>query len=433
MSAMIDEDRVAVPRRGLAGGFADGRSGGEPAEMWRRFWFTLGALLVLRLGSYLPLPGLDPLGMRAFSSTHQTGLLGLLDMLAGGDVLRRLSILALGIMPYISAFIIVQLISHIVPRLRSLAAEGDAGRRRLNQYARILTVALAALQAFGVAMALESSPGLVMAPGFLFEAATILALAAGAIFVMWLAEQITVRGVGDGVLVILACGFLSHLPFALSGVIEWVKMGDLEGYWLLVTLLVIAAVVALVVLVERAERRIPIHDPGGEVGIGGPAGSYAHLVLKVNPTGIFAPLAASVLAKPLWDLVTGSTGHDTPFLGHLASTGLGYVLVDSVLIILFAIYFGLAIFDPEEIAKKLTDAGGWIPGFHPGENTARYLRRTQAVLALTGAIYLVAACVLPELIYVRFYLPLPFSGLELFLLAWVMVRIIERMRPIVRS
>ncbi len=199
MSAMIDEDRAEARRLRLASGFANGPpGGGDPAEIWPRLWFTVGALIVYRIGSYLPIPGLDPLGVRAFFGTPETGLLGLLDMFAGGDTLRHFSIFALGIMPYISAFIIVQLVSHIMPRLRSLATEGAAGLRKLNQYARILTLALAALQAIGVAMAIESYPGLIIAPSLLFEATTVLALAAGAILVMWLAEQITVRGIGGG-------------------------------------------------------------------------------------------------------------------------------------------------------------------------------------------------------------------------------------------
>jgi preprotein translocase subunit SecY len=433
MSAMIDEDWAATPRLGLGTGFADGPPGGaDRADLWRRIWFTIGALILYRLGGYLPIPGLDPQGIRELFGRDDWGVLGLLDLLTGG-AMWRLSIFALGIAPYISAFIILQLVSAIAPRLGRLGAEGPAGRRAVNQYARILTVVIAGVQAVGVAFALEAMPGLVAAPSLLFEATAVLTLVTGTIFLMWLAEQITERGIGDGVLVILACGIVGRLPFDLSTLFEMVKTGDLEAYWPLATLLLMVAIIALVVVVERAVRWIPVHDPGKTISSGDSAGRYVHLALRLNPAGILAPLAASVLATPVWDLVLGAGGRDTPFLSHLASTGIGYVLANGLLMVLFGVFFGLAVLDSAQIAKKLTDSGGWIPGFRSGENTARYLRRTQIILALIGTAYLVTACVLPELIYRRFYWPLPLPGLEFFLLAWVMVHILERVRPALRS
>src|SRR5882724_8001975 len=221
MSVMIDEDAASAPRRGLADGFAGGPPGGsgDPAEIWRRLLFTLGALIVYRIGIYLPIPGIDLIALGDHLRTT-VEFLWPLEIFSGGRATGALSILALGILPYISAFVVVELASRIVPRLGSMAAGGSAGRRRLNQYARILAVALAALQAFGVAFGLEGMFGVVPAPGLLFEATIVVTLVAGAIFVMWLAEQITVRGMGNGALVVLVCGIVSHLPFALSTLME---------------------------------------------------------------------------------------------------------------------------------------------------------------------------------------------------------------------
>jgi len=344
MSAMIDEERANARRVGLAGGFADGTDGDWP-EMWRRLWFTLGALIVYRIGCYLPIPGLDPAAVSEF---------GHIDFFAGGPWIPDHSILSLGIMPYISAFIIVQLVSHVVPRLRRLVTEGGTGRTSVNQYARMLTIALAALQAAGVATAFKGVPGLVVVPGYLFEATTILALVAGAIFLMWLAEQITVRGLGNGALVVLACSIVSQLPFAIGGLITYVRIGDLEGSWLLAALLLPAAIVALVVVVERAVRRIPVHDPRGEVGISGNAGGYAYLPLRLNATGVVAPLAASLLATPVWSLIfrLGGGYTEMSLMSRLANGGSGYVLVNGLLLVLFAVFFGLATFDPSGSRKS---------------------------------------------------------------------------------
>jgi preprotein translocase subunit SecY len=428
MSAEIS----AVARRaGLAGGFSDGPSGGaEPAEIWRRLCFTLVALIVYRLGGYIPMPGLDPQGMRELLGLGTGGILGLLDMFAGGATLR-FSLFALGIMPYVSAFIIVQLVGAIVPGLRRLAGEGPAGRRAVNQYARLLALALAGLQAFGVASGLEAMPGLVAAPDILFKATTVLTLAAGTIFLMWLAEQITERGIGDGALLILACGIVGRLPFGVSMLFEMVRTGELEGYWPLPVLLLTAAVVALVVVVERAMRWIPVTDPGGAADVGA-AGGDAHLPLKLNPTGILAPLAAAVLTAPLWDIARSLGGREASWLEDLARSGVGYALVEGLLIFFFAVVFGLAAFDPEQIAAKPKETDGSLAGFRPGEDSNRRLRRTQTVLAFAGALYLLAVCVLPDLIYRGFRLLAPVHGFQLFLLAWLLLRVLDRVRPLLR-
>ena len=413
MSVLIDEDRTSSPRPGLAGGFAEGPPGaGDPVEIWRRLWFTLGALIVYRIGSYLPIPGLDLIAVDEFRH---------IAFLTGGVWIPDLSIFSLGIMPYISAVVLVELVKHFVPRLGGLAMAGPEGRRKLNQYARILTVALAAFQAVGVALGLEELPEIVTVPRLLFEAMTVLTLVAGAICVMWLADQITVRGLGNGALVILVCGIVSQLPLALAKLVESVKIGDLDVRWLPGVLLMTAAVVPLVVLVERATRWITIYDPHGEIGVRAADGRYAHIALKLNPTQVWAPIAVGILATALSGIIASDSSS-------------GYLLLYGLLIALFALFFGLATFDPEQMASKLKDSGGFVPGYRPGENTARHLRTIQTALAIIGAAYLVAACVLPDVIYIYRWADMwaPFVGYQLFLLAWLMVRILDQIRPYVR-
>jgi preprotein translocase subunit SecY len=429
MSAMIDEDRA--PRSRVAVGFEEGPSGGN-ADLWRRLWFTLGALIVYRIGSCLPMPGLDLFALSEFLHTRSSGLLGLLELLTGGDVMSRVSIFALGILPYISAFIIVELVSRIVPRLGGWAASGLTGRHRLNQYTRFVAVALAALQALGVAFGLEAAFGVVLAPGPLFEATTVLTLMAGAIFVMWLAEQITVRGLANGALVVLVCGIVSHLPFALSTLIESVKTGDLTSHWYFGMLLMTAAVVALVVVVERATRWITIYGPRGAIGARAADGRYAHIALKLNPTQVWAPIATGILAIPLSGTIASAGGRGSFLYWSFMIGGVGYFSLYGFLIALFAIFFGLATFDPAQTARMLKDSGGFVPGYRPGENTARHLRKTQTMLAVIGAAYLVAVCVLPDVIYRWAAARPPFVGYQLFLLTWLMVHILDRMRPHVR-
>jgi preprotein translocase subunit SecY len=274
----------------------------------------------------------------------------------------------------------------------------------------------------------------VVSPGRSFEVLTVVTLVAGAIFLMWLAEQITERGIGDGVVLILACGVVSRLPVAFAVGLDYVEMGDLEFYWLPMTLAIGAAIVLLVVFVECAVRRIPVQYPRRlENGIAAATSRFAPLSLRINPSGILVPLAASVFATPLWDIAVDIGGHDVSWLVRLTSSRVARFLVEGLLIFFFALFFGVAAFDPERIAKELRDSGGWIPGFRPGDDTARYLRRCRAVLALIGAVYLVAVCVLPDVVYRWLHLPLLFSGFSFFLLAWVMVRIRDRMRSAVQS
>ena len=433
MPVVIDEALAHAPRLALAADFAgwppDGS--GDRGGLWRRLWFTLGALIVYRLSTFFPMPGIDPVALAEFFQRRASGILGLIDLLSGG-AMQRFSITALGIAPYVSALVIVHLASYLVPRLGGLAIEGPAGRRALNQYARILTVALAGLQAIGFAIAFQSVRGMVLVPGHAFEVLTVVTLIAGALFLLWLAEQITARGIGDGVIAILACGIASRLPFGITHAVGQVRTGETSPSWLPVTLGAAAAIILVVVLVERAVCRVWIHDPGGEIGTASATPGFTQIPLPLNPSGVLVPLAASVFIAPLRGIVADLTERDASWLERLVSSGMGYALIDGSLIFFFAIFFGLAAFDPDQIARKLKDSGGWIPGVRPGDNTARYLRRTRTVLALGGAVYLVVVCVLPDVVYRWFHLPLPLSGFSLFLLAWMMIRMLDSMRPFLR-
>ena len=433
MPVVINEARAHARRFALDIDFAGWppNGNGELADLWRRVWFTLGALVVYRLSTFLPIPGIDLIALSRFFQQRGWGFLGLIDLLGGGGA-HRFSIATVGIAPYISALVIVQLASYVVPRLGGLAIEGPAGRRALNQYARVLTVAIAGLQAIGIAILFRSAPGLIAVPGHTFEAVTVVTLIAGAIFVMWLAEQITERGVGDGAILILACGIATQLPFGLAIALQQVRTGDLGINWLPVTLATVAVIILLVVLVERAVHRISVHDPVRAPGSAGARTGYAPLSLPLNPSGVLAPVAASVFVAPLRGIVAGIGERGSSWLERLANSRMSYVVIEGLLILFFAIVCGLAAFDPDETARKLKESGGWIPGLRPGDNATRYLRLTRAALTLTGALYLITVCVLPDIVYRSLHLPLPFSGFSFFLLAWVMVRILDRMQPFVR-
>jgi preprotein translocase subunit SecY len=426
MSVTIDEDVASAPRPGLARGFADGPPGGSPgdrSELLRRLLFTLGALIVYRIGTLLPIPGIDLRAVSAFFAERSSGIIGLLDMF-GGSAIGHVSIFALGIMPYISAFIIVQLASHIIPQLGRLTAGGTAERTRLNQYARILAAVLAAFQAVGVAVALKGVPGLVGTPSLIFEATTVVTMVAGAVFLMWLAEQITANGTGDGALLILACSIVSRLPFNLNNALNAVRTGDMEFIWVLGALLMVAAFLAAVAFMECAERRNPLYDPGYEIGQGCPPGSYRNVPLRINPAGVVPALAAGIFVAPLLQSIVTIGGPETVAARYF-SGGRGFDLLYGALLVMFAAYFNFAILDPGATAKKPAESGGFLPSDGSRERTAR---RMQWLHFAVAALYVAAVCMLPLLIYRWTHLPFLLSGFQIFLLAWVMVRVLERVR-----
>jgi preprotein translocase subunit SecY len=400
----------------------------KATELKKRLLFTLGALLVYRLGTYLPLPGLDPIEVAKFFQAQSNGIIGLLDMFAGGAV-SRMSIFALNIMPYISASIIVQLLSSVSPKLEALKKEGEAGRKKLNQYTRMGTVVLAALQAFGVAQGLvasNSGGNLVLVHGAFFTISTVITLTAGTIFLMWLGEQITSRGVGNGTSLIIFAGIVARLPVALKTTFEQVRTGDLDIFVVFALLVMAVAVITFIVFMERAQRRLVVQFPKRQVGMRVTSGEMSHLPLKINSSGVIPPIfASSLLLLPLtfvnfagankggeivqW--LARNLGHGTPL----------YLTLYVALIVFFAFFYTAVVFNPTDTAENLKKNGGFIPGYRPGKNTAEYLDYVLTRLTVVGSAYLAIVCLLPELLIAWKHLSFYFGGTSLLIVVSVMM------------
>ncbi len=374
----------------------------KATELKKRLLFTLGALLIYRLGTYLPLPGLDPVKVAEFFQGQAGGIIGLLDMFAGGAV-SRMSIFALNIMPYISASIIVQLLTSVSPKLAALKKEGESGRKKLNQYTRMGTVFLAALQAFGVAQGLVATGDLVLVPGLFFLASTVVTLTAGTVFLMWLGEQITSRGVGNGTSLIIFAGIIAALPVALGNTFEQVRTGELELFWLFALLLMAVAVITFIVFIERAQRRLVVQFPKRQVGMRVTSGEMSHLPLKLNSSGVIPPIfASSLLLLPLTFVNFSGASTGGEFVQWLArNLGHGtplYLALYVGLIVFFAFFYTAVVFNPADTAENLKKNGGFIPGYRPGKSTAEYLDYVLTRLTVVGAAYLAFVCLLPELL-----------------------------------
>jgi preprotein translocase subunit SecY len=374
----------------------------KATELKKRLLFTLGALLVYRLGTYLPLPGLDPVALAEFFQGQSSGIIGLLDMFAGGAV-SRMSIFALNIMPYISASIIVQLLTSVSPKLEALKKEGESGRKKLNQYTRMGTVVLAAVQAYGVAVGLTNTPGVVTAPGLVFIVSTVVTLTAGTIFLMWLGEQITSRGVGNGTSLIIFSGIVAQLPFALGATFEQVRTGDLEVFWVIGLLIMAVAVIGFIVFMERAQRRLVVQFPKRQVGMRVTSGEMSHLPLKINSAGVIPPIfASSLLLLPLTFVNFGGSGQGGEWVQWLArNLGHGtplYLALYVAMIVFFAFFYTAIVFNPVDTAENLKKNGGFIPGYRPGKSTAEYLDYVLTRLTVVGSAYLAFVCLLPELL-----------------------------------
>jgi preprotein translocase subunit SecY len=397
----------------------------KATELKKRLLFTLGALLIYRLGTYLPLPGLDPVNVADFFKAQSGGIIGLLDMFAGGAV-SRMSIFALNIMPYISASIIVQLLTSVSPKLEALKKEGESGRKKLNQYTRMGTVVLAALQAYGVATGLVSSPNLVLVPGLFFTMSTVVTLTAGTVFLMWLGEQITSRGVGNGTSLIIFAGIVARLPFALSTTFEQVKTGDLDLYVVFILLIMAVAVITFIVFMERAQRRLVVQFPKRQVGMRVTSGEMSHLPLKLNSSGVIPPIfASSLLLLPLTFVNFGGADKGGELVQWLArNLGHGtplYLCLYVTLIVFFAFFYTAVVFNPADTAENLKKNGGFIPGYRPGKNTAEYLDYVLTRLTVVGAAYLAFVCLLPELLIAKWHFSFYFGGTSLLIVVSVMM------------
>jgi preprotein translocase subunit SecY len=389
-------------------------------DLKKRLWFTLGALLVYRLGTFIPLPGIDPVAFAQAFKANASGILGMFNMFAGGAV-ERMAIFALNIMPYISASIIMQLMSSVSPKLEALKKEGEQGRKQINQYTRYLTVLLAAFQAYGISVGLEASrsagASVVIDPGWFFRISTVVTLVGGTMFLMWLGEQITQRGVGNGTSLIIFAGIVAGLPSAIVGLFELARTGSLSTFLLLVLLALMLFVVAAIVFMERAQRRLLIQYPKRQVGNRMFAGDSSHLPLKLNSSGVIPPIfASSLLLLPI-TAAQFSAGQGPEWLNTVvAALGHGqplYILLYVSLIVFFAFFYTAVVFNPQETADNLRKYGGFLPGIRPGQKTAEYIDYVLTRITVVGALYLAAVCVLPEFLISYAAVPFYFGGTSL--------------------
>lgn len=383
----------------------------------KRIWFTLGALLVYRLGTYIPLPGINPEALASAFNNQQSGILGLFNMFSGGAV-GRMAIFALGIMPYISASIIIQLMTSIVPSLEALKKEGEAGRKVINQYTRYGTVFLAIVQAYGIAVGLEGGTNIVIDPGMFFRIATVITLTGGTMFLMWIGEQITSRGIGNGISLIIFAGIVANIPHALIGMLELGRQGALPTWVILAVAVVAVVAIAFIVFMERAQRRLIIQYPKRQVGNRMFQGESSHLPLKLNTSGVIPPIfASSLLLLPATIAnFTASSGAPSWLTSTVALLGHGtvlYMLLYAAMIIFFAFFYTAIVFNPTDTADNLKKHGGFIPGIRPGQRTAEYIDYVLTRITLLGAVYLVIVCLLPEALISATHVPFYFGGTSL--------------------
>ena len=392
-------------------------------ELKKRIWFTLGALVIYRLGTYIPLPGIDPAAFEASFTGHKQGVLELFNMFSGGAV-QRMAIFALNIMPYISASIIVQLMTSVVPSLEALKKEGEAGRKVINQYTRYLTVVLAAFQAYGISVGLESQQGVVSDPGIFFRVSTVLTLMGGTMFLMWLGEQITSRGIGNGSSLIIFAGIVAAFPAAIANTLELGRQGAISTPLILVVVLVAIATIAFIVYMERAQRRLLITYPKRQVGNRVYEGQTSFLPLKLNTAGVIPPIfASSLLLLPTtvanFSQLGGGGGWLATITGLLAHGRPLYMIMYIAMIVFFAFFYTAVVFNPTETADNLRKHGGFIPGIRPGERTAQFIDKVLTRITVLGAGYLAIICILPELLISYAALPFYFGGTSLLIVVSV--------------
>ena len=395
---------------------------GKAEELKRRLWFTLGALLIYRLGTYIPIPGINPQALAEVFQQNQSGILGLFNMFAGGAV-GRMAIFALNIMPYISASIIIQLMTTISPHLEQLKKEGEQGRKQINQYTRYGTVALATLQGYGIAVGLEGAGNVVMDPGWFFRMSTVITLVGGTVFLMWLGEQITARGVGNGISLIIFAGIVAELPAALIGTLELGRQGALSAPLLISLLMMSVVVIAFIVFMERAQRRLLVQYPKRQMGNRMFQGDSSHLPLKLNTAGVIPPIfASSLLLLPI-TVASFSSGQGPDWLTSVtALLGRGqplYLILYVSMIVFFAFFYTAVVFNPKDTADNLRKYGGFIPGIRPGERTAEYIDYVLTRITVLGAGYLAIVCILPEFLISYAAVPFYFGGTSLLIVVSV--------------
>lgn len=398
----------------------------KATELKKRIWFTLGALIVFRIGTYVPVPGVDAAVMGEILAQHGGGILGMFDMFTGG-ALGRMTVFALNIMPYISASIIVQLMTTAIPAWEALKKEGEQGRKKLNQYTRYLTVIIAIFQAYSIAVGLEGMRGsfgpAVQDPGMFFRLSSVITLVGGTMFLMWLGEQITARGIGNGISLIIFAGIVAHLPSSLVSLLELGRTGALSTFFIMAFLVIALAVIAFVIFVERAQRRIPVQYPKRQVGNRMFGGENTHLPLKLNTAGVIPPIfASSLLLLPATITAFSADAPDnwlTRIAALLAHGQPLYMFLYMAMIIFFAFFYTAVVFNPVETADNLKKYGGFVPGIRPGQHTAEYFDKVLTRLTAVGAIYLCIVCLLPELLISNYGVPFYFGGTSLLIIVSV--------------
>ncbi len=396
---------------------------GKFGDLRRRIVFLILALVVYRIGAHIPVPGIDPVQLQQLFQGQQGGILNLFNMFSGG-ALSRFTVFALGIMPYISASIIMQLMSYVVPSLEALKKEGEAGRRKITQYTRYGTLLLGVFQSLGIALALEGSPGLVLTPGFGFRMTSVVSLVAGTMFLMWLGEQITERGLGNGISILIFAGIVAGLPSAIGGLFELVRTGAMSVVASLFIIAVVIAVTFAVVFVERGQRKILVNYAKRQVGNKVYGGQSSHLPLKLNMSGVIPPIfASSIILLPATIVGWFATGEGLRWLKDLsAALSPGqpiYVLLYAAMIVFFCFFYTALVFNSRETADNLKKSGAFIPGIRPGEQTARYIDKILSRLTLAGAIYITAVCLLPEFLVLKYNVPFYFGGTSLLIIVVV--------------
>jgi preprotein translocase subunit SecY len=396
---------------------------GKFGDLRRRLVFLLLALVVYRLGAHIPVPGVDPNQLQQLFKGQAGGILSLFNMFSGG-ALSRFSVFALGIMPYISASIIMQLMTYVVPTLEALKKEGEGGRRKITQYTRYGTLGLALFQSLGIALALEGSVGLVIEPGFGFRMTTVVSLTAGTMFLMWLGEQITERGLGNGISILIFGGIAAGLPGALGGLFELIRTGAMSIFAALFIILLVIGVTFVVVFVERGQRKILVNYAKRQVGNKVYGGQSSHLPLKLNMSGVIPPIfASSIILLPATVVGWFATGESMRWLKDISSAlSPGqpiYVMLYAAMIVFFCFFYTALVFNSRETADNLKKSGAFIPGIRPGEQTAKHIDRILSRLTLAGAIYITAVCLLPEFLVLKYNVPFYFGGTSLLIIVVV--------------
>ncbi len=415
--------------------------GGTSGFPWGRLWFLLSALVVYRIGAHIPVPGIDPAQLEQLFKQNSGGILGMFNMFSGG-ALSRFTVFALGIMPYISASIIMQLMSIVYPPLEALKKEGESGRRKITQYTRYGTLVLAAFQAIGIAVALEHQANLVIDPGMAFRFTTMVTLVTGTMFLMWLGEQITERGLGNGISIIIFAGIASGLPNAVGSLLELVRTGSMNPFTALLICVLAGSVTYAVVFIERGQRKILVNYAKRQVGNKIYGGQSSHLPLKLNMAGVIPPIfASSIILFPAtitgWFVTTGDNSSVMRFLKDLAlSMGPGepiHMLLYAVAIVFFCFFYTALVFNSKETADNLKKSGAFVPGIRPGDQTARYIDKILMRLTLAGAVYITVVCLIPELLIAKTKVPFSFGGTSLLIIVVVTMDFMAQVQNYVMS